>query len=464
MASASERAAPRAAYSFASVFSVLAFEWATASMVLFTIVAPRGAVAWLGGWLVVTLILLARERRGAGASRLGAAAPSIGEQIRCFARGSLGGVWFALAALIALGTLSTIWSPAPGAAAAKMVNVAGLALGVGAAALVLSMTSLEARWFACRGVVHAVVLGFTYIAIEHATGGAIKAAVTNTTGLIDANVAYNREVDGVVTGAHGVFLNRHTTAAVLLLPAALAAARVWRPGAQVMPTALLIAAAVVALASYSESALMALSLGVLMMCVARLSASTARRLWLAAWLATIALVPFVAAQLPGREALPANWPRTVTERIAIWRATSVRIPDAPLLGHGVEAARSLNQPQGRAGPSIGLGRHAHNGYLQVWFDLGAVGALLLAGLGAAGIGAAARMPPARQVFVLGSLATMAGVFATAYGLWQLWLLAVYGLGLLLHKLASGAGSPQKQVCGETVQTATAAHDATEARS
>ncbi|MEO1694787.1 MAG: O-antigen ligase family protein [Pseudomonadota bacterium] len=464
MASASARDAPRAAYSFASVFSVLAFEWATASMVLFTIFAPRGAVAWLGAWLVGTLILIAFERRGAGVPRLCTAASSLSDHIRHFARGAAGRVWCALAALIVFGALSTLWSPAPSLTAAKMVNVAGAAVGVAAAALVLTMTSREARWFACRGVVHAVVLGFAYIAIEHATGGAIKAAFTNTTGLIDANVAYNREVDGVVTGAHGVFLNRHTTAAVLLLPAALAAARVWRPGAQLMPAALLLAAAAVALASYSESALLALGLGALMMAVAHLSVSSARRLWLAAWLATLALVPIVAAHLPGRDALPANWPRTVTERIAIWRTTSVRIPDAPLLGHGVEAARSLNRPQGAAGPSTGLGRHAHNGYLQVWFDLGGVGALLLAGLGAAGIAALSRVPPARQVFVLGSLATMAGVFATAYGLWQLWLLAVYGLGLFLHSLASGVGSPQTHERGETVQTATAAHDATEARS
>jgi O-antigen ligase len=63
--------------------------------------------------------------------------------------------------------------------------------------------------------------------------------------------------------------------------------------------------------------------------------------------------------------LPASW----MQRLAIWRFVSDRIQEKPLLGWGLDASRTF---PGR------IPLHPHNEPLQVWFELGAVGAVLAA--------------------------------------------------------------------------------------
>ncbi len=134
---------------------------------------------------------------------------------------------------------------------------------------------------------------------------------------------------------------------------------------------------------------------------------------------TLADPEMVKAALPG---LPTNF----LHRFHIWSFAGERILDRPLLGWGLDAARGLPGGDRMAGLQSVLPLHPHNAALQVWVELGAIGAILATGVwllvcrrlgrtGWTGVAPAA------------GAASMAAWFAVAhlsYGIWQNWWLAL----------------------------------------
>ena len=83
----------------------------------------------------------------------------------------------------------------------------------------------------------------------------------------------------------------------------------------------------------------------------------------------------------------------------------------------------------RAGP------HAHNVFLQTWYELGAVGALLFMVAGSGVILSFAHLARATQPYVLAHFTALVTMLAFGWGLWQSWLMAVAGLAALYAALA-----------------------------
>ncbi|TAL00908.1 MAG: hypothetical protein EPO08_12170, partial [Rhodospirillaceae bacterium] len=114
-------------------------------------------------------------------------------------------------------------------------------------------------------------------------------------------------------------------------------------------------------------------------------------------------------------------------RLGIWRHVSQLISDAPILGHGFDAARDLSATNeklpGTDFPAIPI--HPHNGVLQVWLELGAVGVLLVGGLLAAGWRATAPLwdKPLAAATVAGTLVAAAILILVSFSLWNTWWLA-----------------------------------------
>jgi O-antigen ligase len=69
--------------------------------------------------------------------------------------------------------------------------------------------------------------------------------------------------------------------------------------------------------------------------------------------------------------------------------------------------------------------HPHNVFLQIWLELGAIGAVLALAVGLAALWQIGRLPPAVQAGGLGLFAVCAGVGASGFDLWQTWLLGAY---------------------------------------
>jgi O-antigen ligase len=126
-------------------------------------------------------------------------------------------------------------------------------------------------------------------------------------------------------------------------------------------------------------------------------------------------------------------------RLDIWGYVAPRIAEAPWIGHGIDASRTITAV-GQMGdltfPQVPL--HPHSAPLQVWYELGAVGAGLLAALLAAGglmAGQALATQAGAAAAACGAVAALAVLWSISYGAWQEWVLAVCGIALALANAA-----------------------------
>ncbi|MDA1101868.1 MAG: O-antigen ligase family protein, partial [Proteobacteria bacterium] len=124
-------------------------------------------------------------------------------------------------------------------------------------------------------------------------------------------------------------------------------------------------------------------------------------------------------------------------RLHIWHFTAQRIAEAPVLGWGLDAARRI--PGGQTplpGGGIMMGLHPHNASLQVWLELGGVGAVFWALL-LAGLWLAAGKLPDRAARAAATGLLLAGLIVAhlSFGIWQTWWLAALAQAGVLFALA-----------------------------
>ncbi|OAN49232.1 hypothetical protein A6A04_03715 [Paramagnetospirillum marisnigri] len=147
-------------------------------------------------------------------------------------------------------------------------------------------------------------------------------------------------------------------------------------------------------------------------------------------------------------------PPSGLHRLAIWQFTGQRIDERPLLGWGLDSSRALpggeddipvtlkfvDEPREEA-TNCKPGRvcvmqlqalplHPHNFVLQVWVELGAVGAFLFCGMVVAILRARGGADPGTST-ALAVIATSAMVAMAGYGIWQIWWLSALWLSALV---------------------------------
>jgi len=125
------------------------------------------------------------------------------------------------------------------------------------------------------------------------------------------------------------------------------------------------------------------------------------------------------AELQGR--LPVSW----SERVGYWSHAASWIADKPLQGWGLDASRMF-------APGIQL--HPHDDALQIWLELGAVGAITAAVFW--GLTLARLSRPRRDLTTTATMASLAAYLLFGginFGVWQEWWL---GLGALVAILAT----------------------------
>jgi O-antigen ligase len=110
--------------------------------------------------------------------------------------------------------------------------------------------------------------------------------------------------------------------------------------------------------------------------------------------------------------LPLSW----SERMGYWRHAADWISDHPARGWGLDASRAF-------GPGIVL--HPHDAPLQIWLELGLIGAVGAAVFWVAviaGLGRRARDPAAATAVATAAIYLTFGAFS--FGVWQEWWLAL----------------------------------------
>ncbi len=212
----------------------------------------------------------------------------------------------------------------------------------------------------------------------------------------------------------------------------------------------LVAAAVMAGTGYAldgTTAKIALGLSLPMVVLLYLSQRAVCRIAAALAMLAILTAPLTLprlARLPSVFTTVDAFKDSAGHRLLIWSFTGHRIAERPLAGWGLDAARAI--PGGKIEIRPGqtwLPLHPHDAALQLWLELGAPGAVLVAllvGLLWLRLGEAP-WPRLYAAAAGGGLFAATAVASSGWGIWQEWWLGTLGLALFATLVMARAAGP-----------------------
>jgi len=348
--------------------------------------------------------------------------------------------------------LSTTWAADPGAAfgkAAEFLMVVVITFVANRSVVQLDEHTLRRAALACAA---GIFLGVLFLTFEVLTHFAATRLAMNSIPLLKRSARHVEVSQGEVTWIKPSELKHN--AAILTFS-------LW-PGLLVLSTTasgmrrailmglFFIAVAACAILAKHASSLVALGVSLLVFFLAwNWRRPTIRALAAVYCLAFVLAIPvdFAAynANLQTAEWLPDSF----RARLIIWEYTAERVFDHPWVGIGAASTPALREPRDQAEkpqdyvyPRI-TGRHAHDMFLQTWYELGAVGAILIALAGAVVILRISLLPPKTQAFATAHFAVFMSIAAFAWGMWQTWLMFAVGLSVVYLRTATSAAQPQE---------------------
>ncbi len=222
--------------------------------------------------------------------------------------------------------------------------------------------------------------------------------------------------------------NRTLVTLVVLLPALLALVllrgRPWH-GLALLPLPIALAS------GESGAAVLGFLVVVAVLPIAWLLPVWIRRIGLVTTLLVLAASPFIGTL--SRQALGQGFHQTLAsahsdDRVAIWLSFEAAARRRPILGSGFGS--TLDMQKAPVAAEIAPERvtllgasHPHNAFLQLWVEMGGVGAALAAMLVVSWFAAIGRSPARLQPFQLTWTAVVAAIALVSHGAWQAWWIA-----------------------------------------
>jgi O-antigen ligase len=258
--------------------------------------------------------------------------------------------------------------------------------------------------------------------------------------------------EGEVTRLKLYYLNRNVAIFGFYLWPALLAMRTFRDAnwRWVVSSLFIIAATVSIFISEHQSSQVGLIGSVIVFILAsRWSKATVKGI-AAVWCLAFVLALPVALLTYKAELNTARWlPVSFRDRIAIWDDTAERALKDPWFGIGARSTRVLmNEPIfDEPTNSVRLksaGWHAHDLFLQTWYELGVVGVMLIGIAGAAVMLRIAVLSDETQPFAAAAFTFFMAIAAFAWDMWQTWLVCAIALALLYLNIAAKNFDAAKQ--------------------
>lgn len=352
-----------------------------------------------------------------------------------------------VAALLMFGMLSAAWAAD---ARATLASTASAVLALLAWLAIHRWLGVQPRrrirhaafWF-----VVAVLVGGGVLLTELFSDQLIRRTIIDTFGSVPTGLSRHYWLDaGGGVRLPDWDLNRSVAVANMLLwPAVLCVLSCWDGWMRRVLVVLLIAGTAVATGiSNHETSKLALVAGLVGFGLAFLTPRLAICLAMLAWTAgVLGAVPAARIAYDPLALHEAPWlQETAQARIVIWNNVANRVADAPIIGSGVRSGLVLSDrgklapaPSPASGEGTSVPRHAHNVYLQTWFELGLIGAGLFLAAGLAALRALARMPVRTQPYALATFAVFMAEILSSWEVWQGWFLALFALTPLYLALA-----------------------------
>jgi O-antigen ligase len=339
------------------------------------------------------------------------------------------------------GMLSAAWAIEPGRALTTALSLAGMVLLGAGAATAMASSDAPTRKRVVILLAIGLLLGLATAGFDSMSGNAIRAAVRGLRE-VPATLAFGLKPAGSVMA--------------LLLP--LAVALPWPVSSRIT---FVVAGAAMLVALPGDTAKIAALLGLMVAGAVAIAPRVVPRLVGAGLSVVILAMPLLVAAIPA--APVERLPPSAMHRMLIWDFTAARIAERPLLGWGMEASRAV--PGGRGQPAAEaldrmrvadpalrrwfaephvhiLPLHPHNGALQIWLELGAVGAAITALL-AWFLGVAASRAPSPAA-ATGALVSASVTAMLSFGAWQAWWIAAMLLAAVAACALPRMGAPSHQ--------------------
>jgi O-antigen ligase len=361
-----------------------------------------------------------------------------------------------VAAFVAYVASSALWADMP------MVPL-GHAAG---AAICFAGSGFAARWFLGeprRNIFHigeglwmALLAGLIYLLVEILTNQTIKLHVYNALGLVPGDLrppSFFTWRGSRLISIMPDDLKRSITPVCLLLWPGLLAILGTAPKlhARWLMAVLFALASVVVFGSVHSTSKAALVGGTVIFAVALLRPLWSERALRIGWVAAcLAIVP-AALALHRANLHRVIWVQpSMQHRIVIWNYTAEQTLKSPFLGIGAgmmyerfgsQVLENGTEPYDPRVP------HAHSLYLQVWFELGVIGAAFLTLMGLAVIERMRRLGPRIAPYAHATFTSAAIIASSSYGIWQSWFLILFALTVVLFAIAVRTGIHKERTPG-----------------
>jgi exopolysaccharide production protein ExoQ len=355
-----------------------------------------------------------------------------------------------LTAFVALSFLSSIWAPLPYETLRTLVSLAATFSGACLILRQVTVLNLHERKILRRAIISGGSMGYTILGIALLGNGSIMREIWLHAGRsgTDLNYAVAIKTSIVVAGLY-------------LWPWGLALIQEF--GARVgLAVIAIIMATIVVVFSPSDAIVVALVCG-LLAALAALALKQRAPAYISAVLAVVVFaMPLIVKAAP--DPLEARshlefLPNSAVHRVNIWQNTEKRIEERPLLGFGFNSSRLLYGPEtqrtvlflpdtrriGARSEPIPL--HPHNAILQIWLELGLVGAVIAAFF----VGFATRTMLERlrhwpnRFFGTGLFISTMVIATVSFGAWQGWWLCTIALLAAMIQSLTAATTTLDQV-------------------
>ncbi|MFM9851067.1 MAG: O-antigen ligase family protein [Hyphomicrobiaceae bacterium] len=353
-----------------------------------------------------------------------------------------------LAACVAFGayiTINAAWSIDPAEAYGKVLFYWVLLVTAHLAITGLSTVSDEVLDRLQKAAVIAVMAGAVFLLIEVLTDQAIKRFIFSLLPFARPPPKHTKVVDGEVVEIGAYILNRNMAALCLVLGPVLLMLRTLLDARRTLIAGLALVAVsfVAVLRSEHETSMIAMVLACAAFAGMVVAAPVMRKAIAAGWvIATLLVVPMVTLAYKQQLHFSEWLPLTARNRVILWGYTAGEVAKTPILGIGVASTKELDkanaekaiQPPGYTYP-LRTAQHAHNIFLQTWYELGAIGAALLLAMGLCALDVLSRLPKRDQALAFASFVAAVLIGSFTWGIWQTWFMAAYGIWALLLALA-----------------------------
>jgi O-antigen ligase len=347
---------------------------------------------------------------------------------------------WAIAAVLTWAAMTTLWSPVPLSSLAKPLQVAMVVTAAYVTMAGMARLHPDETAQLSRAIMRGLLLGLAFLATEEVTGLALEILFSNHVVRVSSPTQSHLQ-DGEIVSISLVALNRNM---VLLSQCAWPVlawlmirleSRQWRALASL---ALALVVATVLIGSEHKASKATIGVATATFLLAWAWPRAGLRAVMAAWVGITLLMLPAAKVMDHYDWEKAQWLfSSARDRVFIWSFTANEVAKSPIVGVGADATPFNDQQLGKIPDLQGrLGRHSHNVFVQTWYELGGIGAVLMCIMGLMFLRTIGRIDERLRPIALAQFTAFTIIAASAFGLWQIWFSASLALSAVLWSVVT----------------------------